>query len=208
MVQPFAPGSSCQSYTSLLKISAMSDTRNKLALRPCRLIRHALLLYALLIIDVVQAHSIVPQVLAEPGVLVSFVSDAAAAGSDKGNATQAGLGVQFVYSGSFEGIPANANYRVYAPDAADQPFQTGRSDGLGRVLFMPDQAGLWRIELRTEKGHEATASVAVSDDLAAPPASRWGFWLLLISFSINLTLLVFLRELWMKQRKAAQFVKP
>lgn len=33
------------------------------------------------------------------------------------------------------------------------PYQVGRSDALGRVVFLPDRAGEWRVKAMSEDGH-------------------------------------------------------
>lgn len=33
------------------------------------------------------------------------------------------------------------------------PYQVGRSDALGRVVFLPDRAGEWRVKAISEDGH-------------------------------------------------------
>jgi nickel transport protein len=35
------------------------------------------------------------------------------------------------------------------------PFQSGRSDALGRVVFCPDRRGLWTVRVFSEDGHGA-----------------------------------------------------
>jgi nickel transport protein len=51
------------------------------------------------------------------------------------------------------------SYEVYR--AGDEiPFQVGRTDALGRVVFLPDRAGTWRIRAFSEDGHGADFSFA------------------------------------------------
>jgi nickel transport protein len=43
-------------------------------------------------------------------------------------------------------------YEIYR--AGDEtPFQVGRTDIQGRVVFMPDRAGRWRLKVFSEDGH-------------------------------------------------------
>jgi nickel transport protein len=46
-------------------------------------------------------------------------------------------------------------------------FQTGRSDALGRILFLPDRAGAWRIKVYSEDGHGGEFVVSVDEHLQA-----------------------------------------
>lgn len=43
-------------------------------------------------------------------------------------------------------------YEVYR-DGDKIPYQVGRTDSLGRVAFLPDRAGKWRIRAVSEDGH-------------------------------------------------------
>jgi nickel transport protein len=52
-----------------------------------------------------------------------------------------------------DGSPfAHEAYELYPADA-DQPLQTGTTDANGRILFVPDKAGEWRIKTFSEHGH-------------------------------------------------------
>lgn len=44
------------------------------------------------------------------------------------------------------------NYELYRV-GEKQPFQSGRSDGQGRITFLPDRAGEWRVKAFSEEGH-------------------------------------------------------
>lgn len=92
--------------------------------------------------------------------------------------------VAFEYSGA--GPVADAAYRVLGPGST--PFQSGRSDGLGRVAFVPDRPGEWRVELRDASGHEAVATLVVGGDRSVPADAPWGRWLLLASLGVNAAL--------------------
>ena len=49
------------------------------------------------------------------------------------------------------------SYEIYR--AGDEiPFQVGRTDAQGRVVFMPDRAGTWRLKVFSEDGHGADLS--------------------------------------------------
>lgn len=65
----------------------------------------------------------------------------------------------------FGAPPMYEPYRIYAP-GADAAFQTGRTDRLGRVSFVPDRPGDWRVVVNTEDGHGTELTVRVGDDLA------------------------------------------
>jgi nickel transport protein len=49
------------------------------------------------------------------------------------------------------------SYEVYRA-GEEIPFQVGRTDAGGRVVFLPDRAGTWRIKVFSEDGHGADIS--------------------------------------------------
>jgi nickel transport protein len=67
--------------------------------------------------------------------------------------------------------------RVYSPKDGKASFQSGRSDEFGRVSFVPDAPGGWRVVVRDEEGHMAEAVINVTDEFiggsrsAADPAT-------------------------------------
>lgn len=142
----------------------------------------------------VAAHNIVYRIVTDKGIGVRFSSSASIADANRPTVETDGIGVQFDYIGSFEDVPAFADYRVYGPGDEDKPFQRGQADRLGRVVFLPDRAGQWRIELQSQEGHEAVTHIDVTRNLAVPPAPQWGRWLLLISLVTNAGLLAYLQQ--------------
>jgi nickel transport protein len=47
---------------------------------------------------------------------------------------------------------SNESYEVYRPNET-VPFQTGRTDASGRIVFLPDRGGEWRVRAFAEDGH-------------------------------------------------------
>ncbi len=73
--------------------------------------------------------------------------------------------------------PVYEPYEIYGPEEAG-PRQVGRSDAQGRIPFLPDEAGRWRVEVATEDGHGLQAEVQVSEagevsGVTAPRENRW-----------------------------------
>ena len=63
------------------------------------------------------------------------------------------------------------SYEVYR--AGDEiPFQVGRTDAQGRVVFLPDRAGTWRIKAFSEDGHGADFSFTTGAKGAVRDANR------------------------------------
>lgn len=49
-------------------------------------------------------------------------------------------------------------YEIYR-GGEEVPFQVGRTDARGRLVFLPDRAGAWRIKAFSEDGHGADFSL-------------------------------------------------
>jgi nickel transport protein len=63
------------------------------------------------------------------------------------------------------------SYEVYR--AGDEvPFQVGRTDLQGRVVFLPDRAGTWRIKAFSEDGHGADFSFSTDLKSGVQNANR------------------------------------
>jgi nickel transport protein len=69
-------------------------------------------------------------------------------------------------------------YEVYR-QGDKLPYQVGRTDGQGRVAFLPDRAGAWRVKVFSEDGHgqEVTLSTAAAAQVTTtdkPVFERYG----------------------------------
>ncbi len=69
--------------------------------------------------------------------------------------------------------PALASYQIFAPGQREV-YQTGRSDVRARIVFVPDRAGDWRVQVSTDDGHGASITVAVDSDLRPLAADARG----------------------------------
>jgi nickel transport protein len=47
---------------------------------------------------------------------------------------------------------ADASYEI-SPEGGGDPVQTGRTDHEGRIVFMPEESGRWRVKVYSEHGH-------------------------------------------------------
>jgi len=63
------------------------------------------------------------------------------------------------------------SYEVYHA-GEEVPFQVGRTDLQGRVVFLPDRAGTWRIKVFSEDGHGADFSFSTGAEGGVGNASR------------------------------------
>ncbi len=72
--------------------------------------------------------------------------------------------VQVLYS---DGTPFSYEpYEVLPPpseDGSSVPYQTGRTDVSGRVVFLPDRSGEWKVKIHSEDGHGGETSVTVDE---------------------------------------------
>jgi hypothetical protein len=85
-------------------------------------------------------------------------------------------------------------YTVIDPDG--EAFARGMCDARGRVLFMPDRPGAWRVRVFSPDGHGASVDVVVDEDLAtevaAPTGERspWTTWVVVVVAALALLGLV------------------
>lgn len=73
--------------------------------------------------------------------------------------------------------PSHETYRVYAP-GQEVAFQNGRTDALGRLSFLPDRPGAWRVVISTDDGHGVEMTIDVDSTMAitevtAPGHTHW-----------------------------------
>lgn len=54
--------------------------------------------------------------------------------------------------------------RVFSPNDEKFAAQSGRTDEKGRFAFVPDVAGLWRVIVRDEEGHQCEAKIDITED--------------------------------------------
>jgi nickel transport protein len=94
-------------------------------------------------------------------------------------------------------------YEIYR-SGEKLPYQVGRTDSQGRIAFLPDRAGAWRIKAISEDGHgldftlktDAAAQVASSDK---PVFERYGR--IVVGIAVILGLFGFL-SLYVKKKKS------
>jgi nickel transport protein len=48
-------------------------------------------------------------------------------------------------------------YEIFAGDG-ESPYQSGKTDAQGRMVFLPDHVGIWRVKVFSEDGHGADFS--------------------------------------------------
>ena len=78
-----------------------------------------------------------------------------------------------------------ADVQVFAPSET-VAFLHGRADRLGRVAFVPDRDGEWRVEGRDAEGHLVRAVIPISSGTAPAQAGGVPAWTLWASLALNL----------------------
>lgn len=68
-------------------------------------------------------------------------------------------GIRFFYE---DGTPLSfADYKIYSPDG--KIFSEGYLDKNGRVLFLPDRIGKWKIEIDDGMGHGIVKEIEIKN---------------------------------------------
>ena len=101
--------------------------------------------------------------------------------------------LEFFYSTGEEMSYCEA--RVFSPNDAKFAAQTGRTDEQGRLAFIPDVPGEWRVIVRDNEGHQCEARVNVSETLSASVHEESGddLWfraLLGVSIIFNIAMII------------------
>lgn len=52
-------------------------------------------------------------------------------------------------------------YEIYSPEDEVIPYQVGRTDREGRIIFIPDTPGKWKIKAFSEDGHGIVKEINV-----------------------------------------------
>jgi hypothetical protein len=127
--------------------------------------------------------------------LPSSIRPAFAHGVGWSQGTAESVVLTFYYVGG--GPMVDADARIFGPDGAD-PFQTLRTDGMGRLSFNPDRPGQWRAQVVDAEGHEVTASITADKAGAVSDPSVGLTGAILLSLTANLVLGI---GLWRRRRR-------
>lgn len=66
---------------------------------------------------------------------------------------------------------AGEAYEIYRAGDSD-PYQSGRTDPLGRIVFIPDSSGTWRIKAFSEDGHGLDISIDANPSSESPDTGK------------------------------------
>lgn len=95
-------------------------------------------------------------------VAVALLTTVSAAAHDLGGVTSREEAVVVTLAFGDGTCLSYENYEVYRP-GEDIPFQVGRTDGSGRVVFVPDRAGTWRVRAFSADGHGIDMTVEIDE---------------------------------------------
>jgi nickel transport protein len=54
-------------------------------------------------------------------------------------------------------------YEIYKPGNEKVPYQVGRTNEIGRISFIPDSPGKWRVKVFSDDGHGANFEINVEE---------------------------------------------
>lgn len=94
-----------------------------------------------------------------------------ALGHDLQYAVEEGEAVSVALSVAGEKAFSFAAYEIYRA-GEDRPFQVGRTDRHGRLVFLPDRQGEWRIKVFSEDGHGVDVFITTDARGGVEHASR------------------------------------
>ena len=101
-----------------------------------------------------------------------------------------------------DGTPFDfGQYEIYRP-GGEAPFQVGRTDALGRVVFAPDVTGEWRLRAFSEDGHGTDFTFEAAADAAVIQSDQplvWRYSMIFVGVAIILGAFGFL-SLFLKKR--------
>lgn len=113
--------------------------------------------------------------------------------------------VGFAYT---DGEPmAFAAFTLFGPADGAVPVRSGRTDRQGRVGFVPDAPGTWRIEVRDAEGHAVRAELTAYGGQAVP-AAAWPTWLGAVSVSLNAVGAALLLQALLDRRRKPRALRP
>lgn len=55
------------------------------------------------------------------------------------------------------------SYEIYKPGNEKVPYQVGRTNEIGRISFVPDISGKWKIKVFSDDGHGANFEIDVKE---------------------------------------------
>lgn len=104
--------------------------------------------------------------------------------------TGTGQAVTVELSFAYGSNPIFEPFRVFRP-GEEVAFQTGRTDALGRLSFLPDGPGDWRVQITTEDGHGMDVMITVDEATAisavqGPGAGRFALILAGIGYLLGI----------------------
>lgn len=85
----------------------------------------------------------------------------------------------------------------------ETPFQTGRTDALGRIVFVPDRQSTWRVRAFSEDGHGTDFTIDAGPADAGETREDYSTRPMKLVFGIMMILLVFMIVLRLLRRRTS-----
>jgi len=85
----------------------------------------------------------------------------------------------------------------------ETPFQTGRTDALGRIVFVPDRQATWRVRAFSEDGHGTDFTIDAGPADAGETREDYSARPMKFVFGIMIILLLFMIVLRLMRRRAS-----
>ena len=103
------------------------------------------------------------------GLILLFDCEILAHGTGYRQSEFRAVALEFMYSTGE--MMSYREARVFSPNDEKFAYQTGRTDEKGRFSFTPDIAGIWRVIVRDEEGHQCTAEIDVTAEFLSNGAN-------------------------------------
>jgi nickel transport protein len=104
-----------------------------------------------------------------------------------------------------DGTPfAYEKFEIYPPNNEKIPFQVGRTDKLGRIVFLPNQSGKWRVKAISQDGHGIDREIFIDENSYVKESGNTKFYYLKLLVGIFLIVVIYLALNYIFRRKKVE----
>ncbi len=101
-----------------------------------------------------------------------------------------------------DGTPfAYEKFEIYSPDNKKIPFQVGRTDKLGRIIFLPNKSGQWRVKAISQDGHGIDKEIYINENSYVRENNNTRFYYLKLAVGIFLIVVIYIALNYIFRRK-------
>jgi len=83
-------------------------------------------------------------------------------------------------------------FEIYSPRDNKIPFQVGRTDKLGRIVFIPNEIGKWKVKAISQDGHGINKEIDINKNLSVDKKNTDNYYFFKILGAILLIIVIFL----------------